>query len=42
MGTHRLIAAPEKIDSARRRNQHASHVRYPDSGRYTPKIDKGA
>ena len=31
-----------KIVSASRRNQHASRVRYPDSGRYTPKIDKSA
>jgi hypothetical protein len=50
---HCSIAASEKIVSARRRyngceatarlsNKHASRVRYPDTGRYTPKIDKSA
>jgi len=28
--------------TARLLNQHASRVRYPDIGRYTPKIDKSA
>jgi hypothetical protein len=37
-----LVEVPEKIVSASRRNQHASRVRYPDIGRYTPKIDKAA
>ena len=32
----------KKFAIARRARQHASRVRFPDSGRYTPKIDKSA
>ncbi|PYK29473.1 MAG: hypothetical protein DME58_11330 [Verrucomicrobia bacterium] len=32
----------KKFAIARRARQHASRVRYPDRGRYTPKIDKSA
>jgi len=40
--SNRVPMQLKKLAIARRARQHASRVRYPDRGRYTPKIDKSA